>query len=206
MALTASMLSVFASKPQTVIPSASGQYNFMIAQITDTQAFFWSTCASTNSSQVVDMYQWIFSHHDPSCSAEQKNGKGCYKYIFYVGDIVDGNSDPGMWAKAGMTFAQIAGQNKNRIPLGFTAGNHDYASKDGGAGNGVYQSPNDDSAQIFLSTIYQQQGSYAPRRISSASPFLTDTRFTVDNVKFIALNVPYGLPTSPTELQAGHAA
>ena len=200
----------FAEELQEILPRPSSQpSNFMIAQIPDTQGFMYSSteihCPHTNVSQINDMYEWIFSHHDSSCPADTKTGAGCYQYIFHVGDIVDGNGGDGdtMWSAAKNTYIQILNNNKVNVPFGFATGNHDYSGN--GPGQGVYQPGNYDQAKDFLQTIYTQQGSYAPQFIAvsneASSPFLAYKNFTIGHIKFIALNLPLGLPGNDAEFQ-----
>jgi hypothetical protein len=108
---------VFADKEREEAPASSNQLSyFMIAQIPDTQAFFFSSteikCPHTSTSQIIDMYNWIFNQHDSNCPQDTKDGRGCYQYIFHVGDIVDGDGgDDVMWPAATDIFTKIANNN-----------------------------------------------------------------------------------------------
>ena len=185
--------------------------HFNIAQIPDTQGYFFIGqqlhCGHSNGSQINDMYQWFFDKHDSSCPADDGSGKGCYQHIFHVGDIVDGNGGDGdsLWNPAHDTFSAIVSKNTNKIPLGFATGNHDYTGN--GPGQGVYQPGNYDRAKDFLTSIYQEQGDYAPKFVPDSqgnpmSPFITYSSFTVGNQSFTALNVPLGMPINDAEFQA----
>ncbi len=199
-------LSLYSLPAMSASSGDPGPYYFSIAQVPDTQAFFWSEAEShcaTDSSQIVDMYQWILSHHDASCPQGQDNGTGCYQYVFHVGDIVDGNGGDGttMWTPATTTFTKIAALYKDKIPFGFATGNHDYTGT--GPGHGIYQPGNYEQAKDFLTSIYALQGTSASQFVpGTPPPFSTYKRFTIGNVKFIALNVPFGLPESGTEFKA----
>ncbi|RUR04032.1 hypothetical protein [Legionella sp. km772] len=66
---------------------------------------------------------------------------------------------------------------------------------------------NYDNAKNFLQTIYKLQPDYGPQFITDKngveiSPFLSYKKFTIANVKFIALNVPLGLGGINSEYQA----
>jgi hypothetical protein len=94
------------------------------------------------------------------------------------------------------------------VPFGFATGNHDYRSSTGNnPGQGVYKPGNYDKAKNFLQTIYKLQPDYGPQFITDKngvpiSPFLSYKSFTIGNVKFIALNVPLGLPEIDAEFEA----
>lgn len=166
-------------------------------------------CPHTSTSQIVDMYSWIFNQHDSNCPQDTKDGIGCYQYIFHVGDIVDGDGgDDVMWPAATDIFTKIATNNEKEVPFGFATGNHDYRSSTGNnPGQGVYKPGNYDKAKNFLQTIYKLQPDYGPQFITDKngvpiSPFLSYKNFSIGNVKFIALNVPLGLPEIDSEFQA----
>lgn len=189
----------------------NNQCHFTIAQIPDTQGYFFSGeelhCGHTNNSQINDMYQWIFDKYDGSCPADDGSGKGCYQHVFHVGDIVDGNGGDGdtMWGPAHDTFTVIVSKNTNKIPLGFATGNHDYTGN--GPGQGAYKPVNYDRAKDFLTNIYQQQGDYAPKYVPDSqgnpmSPFITYSNFNVGTQKFTALNLPLGMPADNDQFTA----
>ncbi|HSW69598.1 MAG TPA: hypothetical protein VLI69_05560 [Gammaproteobacteria bacterium] len=196
---------------------AASDYQFSLAQIPDTQSYFFHP-GWADPGQIVDMYQWIIE--------DQKSGKNTYKYIFHVGDIIEkdglyagGALDPESeweWNQANAIFNTIdSNMNaaKVTIPYGFVTGNHDTQNaKPGGDpfGNGDFlpsttqqaiaffksrydSTPNNPHQSIDIPDIYP---GINPQKFPDKSYLISYYTFQVGDIHFIALNLPYVLSFS----------
>jgi hypothetical protein len=177
---------------------------FSIAQIPDTQSYF-SHPGSSDPEQITDMYQWIINDHDPNNPT-----KNNYQYIFHVGDIIEqggliGVANPETdweWGEAQTIFSNIEQTMSNKfIPNGFAIGNHDPRnahSKDP-YGNGDFKPETTLESYAFLksrNSLAQNPHGFIEdpqKKFTSPNYFVSYHQFQIENVKFIAVNIPFNL-------------
>ena len=163
-------------------------------------------CAGTSTSQIKDMFDWIFQSHTAIFDASKL--QGFYQFAVLIGDWVDGNggiqSKTGeggadMWPHLLNVFQEIIKSNTGPNPVSIAAvtGNHDLKGSDYGAG--IWSTDNLRRALEFLSWLYNQQK--GPEHIPNTTlPFSSFKRWNAGKVPFLAVFIPYALPSNETTL------
>lgn len=196
---------------------ASNDNQFSLAQIPDTQSYFYHP-GWADPGQIIDMYQWIIDDH--------KSGKNTYKYIFHVGDIIEEDGLVGApnpesvweWNQANAIFTTIE-NNMNlagiKIPYGFVTGNHDTQNSVSSDlyGNGSLLPNTTQQATTFLKARYENKTNslHVSINIPDVFPTLNPSKFPDNNylisyytfqvagINFIALNIPYVRDIGPVQ-------
>lgn len=178
------------------------QVKFSIVQIPDTQAFMGQPERCSSPTQVNDMLQWIYKDHPNSN----------YQYIFQVGDIIDvpgfeASPSNEQWNQAkNIAYRSLPTAENPGIPYGFATGNHDYPWPQGSEGYSDYTHLQTlIPANDFLAVMYggtKHGNSFITDPIFSKKypdkPYylISYHQFVVDGLRFVALNLPFGVANS----------